>query len=101
MEIDISKLSRQKGAALLSALVLTSVRFIDRNGKAHVSPPRSHYGEGGPLSKPPERIHIGAQVDSLAKDDPPKAIEAEIVTDVSEKSYSFELKNVPRPKPKK
>ena len=90
-ELDTSRVPREERTALYAIFNMTPVRFIDRNGDAHPTEQKGG-GSGGHVTDPLQRMSVWIYTVPLKS--PLAAIEADIVTRVWEKTYSFELKDV-------
>lgn len=96
LDLDLSRAHPSKHRALFGYLLNSKVRFLDADGKAHPAASGGAHS-GGNLDAPLQRVGRTLRCDSAPEAAVLKTVEATIVTDVWEKTYPFELKDVGKP----
>ncbi len=96
LDLDLSRGHPSKHRALFAYLLNAKVRFLGADGKAHAAESGGAHS-GGNVDAPLQRVGRTLRCDSIPETAVLKAVEATIVTDVWEKSYPFELKDVGKP----
>ena len=85
-----------KRRPLFGMLLATRIRFVDGKGGFHATS-YSGSGSGGHIHDPLQRMSVSVTSKAFGKNNPPAGVLANIVTDIWERAYTFELKDVPLP----
>ncbi|HLF92535.1 MAG TPA: hypothetical protein VJB14_03685 [Planctomycetota bacterium] len=96
LDLDLSRAPSSKHRALFGYLLNSKIRFLDASGTAHPGESGGAHS-GGNLDAPLQRVGRTLRCDPVPAGAVLKAVEATIVTDVWEKTYPFELKDVGKP----
>ncbi len=100
IDLDLSRTPPARHRALFAFLLNSKMTFVRGDAPGFVGDD-SGASSGGSLDDPLTNVGRGVRTDKFADGAGPTAIEATIVTDVWEKSFPFEFKDVRKPDAKK
>lgn len=93
IELNTFRTAREKRSALFAILTASRMRFYDNAGKAYATT-YSGSGSGGHVTDPLQRMSVHTYSEAFNEKNPPKVIEMNVVTDIWEKAYSFEFRDL-------
>ncbi len=98
--LNTFRTAREKRPVLYALLLASKIRFLGPGDKPHATEVGG-WGAGGHVTDRLQTMNVSVSSSDFAKAVPPHAIELELVTDVWEKSWAFELKDIPLARPPK